>query len=422
MSGTGGNSSIRKDETQLRVHKHLFRARIMSRSLLELVQLTSSPSKSAPSSRDNDRTIHTFFRNGFIVEHPTRWVRAISFEPRYSPLTVKQYAHNAKDFLVWLCESERYQGLSLDEVLVAVSRRDLQEWILDRKAIHLKSSTLRNREIAVKLFLEWLTTLEAGRVRALENTPYKTGKLISPAPHRRKPQYISEEMMIRLLTGYHNESERCLAHTLFDTGLRISELQRLCKRDLPDPTLFPNGLKYYPLCIQGSKGRGGQIKERPALISSPVLARISRYHNTGEYRFSPFWQHGDPNRPVFLSVNGRSICPRNVRSQMDLAAVRTDLQARLFSPHRLRHGTAFSILRSELGRDYFDKLFLVQQLFGHKSITTSEIYTVVPPAVLAKLNSDRVVREKYDEAKRIFDATYLAPARHSEVRGHRNGS
>jgi integrase len=105
---------------------------------------------------------------------------------------------------------------------------------------------------------------------------------------------------------------------------------------------------------------------------------------------------------------------------MDLAAVRMNLQPSLFSPHTLRHGAAFAILTSELGKDYFDKLFLVQQLFGHKSITTTEIYTVVPPAVLAKLSSDRVVTEKYDEAKRIFDATYLAPAKHREVRGHRN--
>lgn len=392
----------------------------MARRLVGSIDLAASKVNSSSSSRVKERDLYTFFRNGFIVELPTRWVRSIAFEPRYSRLTVNQYAHNLKDFLLWLCDTERYRGLPPDVALISVNRRDLQEWILDRRAIHLKSSTLRNREIVVKLFLEWLTTLDAGRVRTLESTPYKTGKLISPTPHRRKPQYVSEEMMIRLLTGYHNESERCFAHTLFDTGFRISEAQRLCKKDLPDPTLYPKGLKYYPVSIQGSKGPGGETKERDGLISSPVLARISRYHNTAEYRFSPFWQHGDPNKPVFLSVNGRSLCPRNVRSQMDLAAARTDLQARLFSPHRLRHGAAFSILRSELGRDYLDKLFLVQQLFGHKSITTSEIYTVVPPAILAKLNSDRVVTEKYDEAKRIFDATYLAPARHSEVRGHRN--
>src|SRR5882762_8876348 len=251
----------------------------MSRQAFRSVDLTSHQVESN-SSKGSARRIHTFFHDGFIVELPTRWIRSISFEPSYSPLTINQYAHNAKDLLLWLRESDRYQGLSLDEVLAVISRRDLQERILDRKAIHLKSSTLRNREIAVKLFLEWLTTQEGGQVRTLENTPYKTGKLISPAPHRRKPQYISEEMMIRLLSGYHNESERCLAHTLFDTGLRISELQRLCKRDLPDPTLYPKGLKYYPVSVQGSKGPGGQTKERDSLISSPVLARISRYHNT----------------------------------------------------------------------------------------------------------------------------------------------
>lgn len=369
--------------------------------------------------RNEPRTIYAFFREGLIVELATRWVRALSFEPRYSPLSVNQYAHNLKDFLLWLAEVECYQNLSLDTVLLTVSRRDLQDWILQRKAARIESSTLRNREIAVKLFLEWLTTQEAGRVRTLENTPYKTGKLISPAPHRRRPRYIPAELMIRLLGGYHNESERCLAHVLFDTGLRISEVQRLRKRDLPDPTLFPNGLKYYPLYVQGSKGHGGRLKERIALISSPVVARISRYHNSSEYRFSPFWQHGNLDRPMFLSVNGRSICPRNVRAQMDLATVRVNLQPSLLSPHALRHGAAFAILTSELGRDYFDKLFLVQQLFGHKSIKTTEIYTVIPPAVLAKLSADRVVTEKYDEAKRIFDATYLAPAKHTELRGHR---
>lgn len=365
------------------------------------------------------RTIFTFFGDGLIIEFPTRWLRAISFEPRYSPLTVNQYAHNLKDLLSWLAEVECYETLSLDAALGVITRRDLQAWILERKA-QLRASTLRNREIAVKLFLEWLTTQEAGQVRSLDNTPYKTKKLISAAPQKRSPKYISVEMMIQLLAGYHNESERCLAHTLYDTGLRISEIQRLRNRDLPRFEHYPDGLKYFPLSVRGSKGHGGQIKERNALISSPVLARISRYHNSSEYRFSPFWSAIDPDKPVFLSVNGRSISPRNVRAQMNLAALRANIDCLLLSPHNLRHGAAFSILTSELGKDYFDKLFLVQQLFGHKSITTTEIYTVVPPAVLAKLNSDRVVTEKYGEAKRIYSATYLPLADHLELRGHRN--
>jgi site-specific recombinase XerC len=111
-------------------------------------------------------------------------VRALSFEQRYSPLSVDHYAHNLKDFLLWLSECECYQNLSLDLVLLTVTSRDLQEWMLQRKAMSIQSITLRNREIPVKLFLEWLTTQEAGRVRTLKNTHYKTGKLISPAHHR----------------------------------------------------------------------------------------------------------------------------------------------------------------------------------------------------------------------------------------------
>ncbi len=152
--------------------------------IFRLVNLISQTGKSNSSWRDSDRSIHTFVNKGFVVELLTRWVQSISFEPRYSPLTTNQYAYNVKDFLLWLCEIERYRGLCLDDVLAAVNRRDSQEWILERKAIYLQSTTRRNGEIACEMFLEWLTTQEAGRVRTLKNTPYKTGKLISPALHR----------------------------------------------------------------------------------------------------------------------------------------------------------------------------------------------------------------------------------------------
>src|SRR5690349_10119523 len=108
--------------------------------------------------RSNGRVIHTFFNDGRIVELPTRWMRAISIEPRYSSQTVTQYANNLKDFLAWITEDERYHRLNLDTALGLVTRRDLQDWILNRKAAQIQGSTLRNREIAVKLFLEWLTT------------------------------------------------------------------------------------------------------------------------------------------------------------------------------------------------------------------------------------------------------------------------
>jgi site-specific recombinase XerD len=368
---------------------------------------------------DSGKTILTYFNAGIIVELPTRWLRSLSCKPRYSHQTVNQYGRSATDFLKWLLEVENYSKHSLDTVLKITTRRDLEQWVKDRKAAGIKASTLRNREVAVKTLFDWLTTEEGCRVRTLDNSPYRTGKLISPPPEGRKPRFVTSEDVIRLLNGFHNESERCLAHTLYDTGLRISEAERLLKRDLPDPRSFPDGLKYYPLYVRGSKGRGGQIKERVTIISAPVLARIRRYHNSPEYRFSPYFGNTNSDKPAFLSVSGYRLSRRNVGKQIEYAAIRVNLDPKFFSPHKFRHGAAFSILVSELGKDYVDRLFLVQQVFGHNQITTTEIYTAIPPAILAKLNRDNVVRDKYQEAKRIKDSTYLPLERHTERRGHR---
>jgi integrase/recombinase XerD len=365
------------------------------------------------------KTIFTYFNDGIIVELPTQWLRSLSCKPRYSHQTVNQYGRSVSDFLKWLLEVEHYSTHSLDTVLKITTRRDIEYWVKDRKAAGIKASTLRNREVAVKTLFDWLTTDEAGRVRVLETTPYKTGKLISPAPEGCKPCLVTSEDVIRLLNGFHNESERCLAHTLYDTGMRISEAERLLKRDIPDQRSFPDGLKYYPLYVQGSKGRGGQIKERVAIISAPVLSRIKRYHNSPEYRFSPYFSNTNSEKHAFLSVSGYRLSRRNVGKQMGYAATRVGLDPTSFSPHKLRHGAAFSILASELGKDYFDRLFLVQQVFGHSQITTTEIYTAIPPAILAKLNRGGVIKDKYQEAKRIKDATYLPLAKHTERRGHR---
>src|ERR1041384_4743877 len=300
---------------------------------------------------DDGKKIYTYFCDGNIVELPTRWLHAVSCQPRYSGETVRQYGANTKDFLRWLLDGKRYPALSLDTILKVVTRKDVEDWIKDRKAASLGASTLRNREVAVKMLFDWLTTEDGGKVRTIENTPYKTGKLISPPPAGRKPRFVTVEDVIGLLNGYYNESERGLIHTLYDTGIRISEAARLRKCDLPNQRDFADGLKYYPLYVRGSKGRGGQTKERVALISSPVVARIRRYHNNPEYRFSPFFDHISPEKPAFLSTNGYYLSSRNVGKQMGNAAARAGLEPERFSPHKLRHGAAFWLLTSELGKD-----------------------------------------------------------------------
>lgn len=366
----------------------------------------------------NEVLNYTFYHGGVILELPTRWVRSIADGVRYSSQTIGHYANAVKDFLGWIIDEEQYSQYPVDDVLKVISRKGVQDWIMARKTVGIQATTLRNREAAVKKMFDWLTSADGRHIRTTDNTPYKTDKLISRAPTTRSPRYLPSEELIILLNGFHNEGERCLAQTLFDTGLRISEAIRLRKKDLPEERHFPQGTKYLPLSIKGSKGRANQYKERITIISSPVLARIRQYHNSSSYRFSPFYDIADSEKPVFLSVNGRPLSARVVNKQIKRAAERVGLDPIRFSAHKLRHGAAYAILTSEFGKDYLDKLVLVQHLFGHASPRTTEAYTAVPPAILSKLSGDKVVVEKYQEAKRIRDATFLAPLKHNEKRGH----
>lgn len=365
------------------------------------------------------RKIYTFFAGGQLVAPPTRWLRFLTLEPRYSSQTVRQYATNIKNLLTWFTWTDDYKNIPLDNVLAVCTRRDLQFWISYQRETGKSANTIHNREAVAKEFFDWLTSKDGGTIRTAENTVYKTDNLISPAAARKLPKYLSAEAVILLLNGFQNENERCMAHAMFDIGVRISEALRMQRKNLPDEKQFPDGLKYFPLKVFGSKGWGGNIKERISIISSPVLARIRRYHQNAEYRFSPHFKQDDPEKPVFLNVNSNLQMARNFNKQIKSAAERAKLDPSEFSAHRFRHGAAYSILRSELGNSYVDKLVLVQQAFGHQQIKTTEIYASIPPAVLEQLNGNKTIASKYEEAKRIFDATFLSSRNHSERRGHR---
>ena len=87
--------------------------------------------------------------------------------------------------------------------------------------------------------------------------------------------------------------------------------------------------------------------------------------------------------------------------------------------HWLRHGTAYSVLRSDMGKDYQDKMLLLQQMLGHSNLSTTEIYTQISPALLQKLTSAGQEINRLGEAELIREKTYLGPAQHIEKRGHR---
>jgi len=337
--------------------------------------------------------------------------------------TVEQYGRTLSYLCRWIEESHQYPNLTVDETLLILDRQDIIFWAKAMKANGAESAkTLHSREACLKELLNWLTTIEAGQLRKVEHSPWGSeGQLgyISKVPNLSSPKSISVEVIIAILNSLHNECERCMFHMQFDSGLRISELINLTQGSLPDENLYDHSTEFIPLYIDGSKGRSGQIKPRITLMSRAVLKRIKRYHNTLAYKMATDWDISAPLKPAFLTANQRAWKYRNASKQFKEAVKRSNAPSE-FRTHWMRHGTAFSILRSDAGKNFEDRMLVIQHMLGHSSLRTTEIYTQLSPVLLHNLNKTGIETNRLEEAEHIRKSTFLAPLKHKEKRGHRD--
>jgi integrase/recombinase XerD len=381
------------------------------------LQLTSGSSPASISS--------VFDSGGLIVRSAHHWLNHLERQVGLSLTdgTVEQYGLVVSYLCRWIEQSKPYGDLTVDECINLLNRHDVVNWLNSMvKGGAKASSTLHMREACLKQFLGWLTTIEGGRVRNSEDSPWGrdgTLRYAAAAPNARSPKFISAEVIVSLLNGLHNECERCMFHTQYDTGLRISELTDFRLGDIPDEANYDPAFEFIPLCVSGVKGRGGQRRERITLVSRAVLKRIKRYHSSPEYKLAPDWKISDPDKPAFLTANQLKWGLRNASKQFKSAVVRAGLP-KGFKDHWLRHGTAFSVLRSDIGKSYEERMLMVQQMLGHARLKTTEIYTQIPPALLQNLTKAGNELNRLEEAEFIRAKTYLGPLQHQERRGHRD--
>ncbi|HWT03139.1 MAG TPA: tyrosine-type recombinase/integrase [Pyrinomonadaceae bacterium] len=349
-----------------------------------------------------------------VAVHPTLYMRYLLKRAR--PVeSQRQIAYVVKLHCQWVEESSRLRDSSVDEAVACIDGDDILDWINDQRKTGVSEATVNNRELLVREMYRWFTTASGGRVRT--DLPW-CDKPYSKTPHSRLPRFVTKEQVIRLLKGMHNESQRVAAHFMYDTGVRVSELVRLTNRYLPQESDWPEEVNYYPLLVPGSKPYDGRkYKYRYTIISRPVLARVRRYHATPEYIMAKAADMPGPDKPVFLNVHGGPLTKDSVQKGIRDAWLRQGGRFREVSPHRLRHGAAFSILQSEFGKELLDSMLILKGVLGHSQLSTTEIYSAIPVTALQSVAGRREVRLKYREAQDIYDATYLPRYMNTERRG-----
>jgi integrase/recombinase XerD len=239
----------------------------------------------------------------------------------------------------------------VSDFLVALRRGDA-----DSGAAPLSAVSAARALIAVRGFhrfatAEGLTDLDVARA------------VKPPTPSRRLPKSLPVDDVVALLNGAGGDSEadgpltlrnRALLEVLYSTGARISEAVGL---DVDDVDAHSRSVLL--------RGKGG--KQRLVPIGRPAVAALDAYLVRGRPELA---RRGKGTPAIFLNVRGGRLSRQSAWQVLHDAAERAGLSATV-SPHTLRHSFATHLL--EGGAD----VRVVQELLGHASVTTTQIYTLV---------------------------------------------
>ena len=192
-----------------------------------------------------------------------------------------------------------------------------------------------------------------------------------PTPSRRLPKSLSLDEVLALLDGAGGDSDadgpltlrnRALLELLYSTGARISEAVGL---DVDDVDTHSRSVLL----------RGKGDKQRLVPIGRPAVSALDTYLVRGRPDLA---RRGKSTPAIFLNVRGGRLSRQSAWQVLQDAAERAGISSAV-SPHTLRHSFATHLL--EGGAD----VRVVQELLGHASVTTTQIYTLVTVSTLREV-------------------------------------
>ncbi len=268
----------------------------------------------------------------------SRYLRHLKFERRLSPHTLKAYERDLASFRAF-CERESLEPAALDSYLI---RRYAAQCY--RKGASPRS--LARRLSAVRQFLGFLVQTDV-----IPSNPAL--HVQAPKPARRLPATLDADQIASLLALEGDDEltvrDRAMLELLYSSGLRLAELVGLdlVDLDMPDRSVRVTG--------KGNKTRLLPVGHRALEALEAWLAHRSSIARPDE-------------EALFVSQRGTRLAARTVQQRLKGWAKR-QLRNVSVHPHMLRHSFATHMLESS------GNLRAVQELLGHASISTTQVYT-----------------------------------------------
>lgn len=277
----------------------------------------------------------------------------LEIEKGRSSLTIREYRHYLKRFHDWLSQnSSATKPEDIDMQLVRKYRLYLAR-LCNRNGVLLKRVTQTYHVIALRAFLRYLLVQR-------DVPTLSPDKVELPKQSSRSVAFLNPQQLERLLSSPKISSQvglrdRAILETLFSTGLRVSELVSL-NRDQLDLHRQEFGVR----------GKGGKL--RVVFLSDTAAHWLDRYLRTRQDHLKPLFIRYSGAVDVRRDGEQMRLTSRSIQKIVRKYATRCGLPIHA-TPHTLRHSFATDLLIG--GAD----LRSVQEMLGHESIRTTQVYT-----------------------------------------------
>lgn len=258
---------------------------------------------------------------------------------RYSEASIRNYKSALDNFLK--LADKKFNSLSeIDESVI----EKYIYWMIEKR--NISASFQRTIVASIDKFFN----LVAGSPKAIKH-------LYPKQKSQSLPQFLSTVEVKQLIDATNNLKHKCIVQLLYAGGLRLSELLHLKIVDIDSDSMI--------IRINNGKGK----KDRVVMLSEKLLNDLRLYFI--EYK---------PSIYLFNGQNGGQYSEKSVQCVVKEAAKKAGINKQV-TPHTLRHSFATHLL--EKGTD----IRYIQELLGHKSIQTTEIYTHITDVSRSKIKS-----------------------------------
>lgn len=277
-------------------------------------------------------------------------------EKNMAEMTIKAYNSDWMDFFNYLEKELGFDMINLD--INEINHSIIRKYLVYLNNRNLAKNTIARRMSALKSFYRYLLKKEIIKQNPLEH-------VATPKIPKKLPRYLAQEEMIKvleqpLLADEAGSRDRAILELLYGAGIRVSEL---VKMDLESLDLVYGYIRVF------GKGR----RERIVPIGKEAVKTLQLYLSKTRSQWA-----AQSEKALFLNQKGGRLSDRSVRSIVNKYC-RLAGTKEILSPHGFRHSFATHLLDN--GAD----LRVVQELLGHKKISSTQIYTHVSRTKLRKI-------------------------------------